>query len=149
MTGKRIFIADDDEMLVKALKARCEQLGLEVATAHDGLTALTSILVCTPDVVLLDLDMPCGSGTSVLDLIANDPAYGDIPVIILTGTQNQATIQRCRELRARYIQKGGDVWQRLQPVIQELLECHVGPQSPVDSRLAESSQLAGSTTRDV
>jgi CheY-like chemotaxis protein len=146
MTGKRIFIADDDEMLVKALTARCEQLGLEVATAHDGLTALTSILFFTPDVVLLDLDMPCGSGTSVLDLIANDPAYGDIPVIILTGTQNQATIQRCRELRASYIPKGADVWQRLEGVIRELLECPGRPRTPIDSRLVESSQIAVSTT---
>ncbi|HVC98362.1 MAG TPA: response regulator [Pirellulales bacterium] len=136
MPNQRVFIADDDEALVNALAIRCRAIGLEVDAANDGLTALTSILFCTPDLVLLDLDMPCGNGLSVCDLITNDPVYGGIPIIVLTGKKDDETIRRCVALRARYVPKGGDVWRRVEPVIRELLAQQDGREPTADRPLS-------------
>ncbi len=117
----RILIADDDENLVDALARRCERLGFEVDRAHDGATALDSIDRVEPDLVILDVNMPGGSGISLCQMMAGDDLLRDIPVIIMTGRQDEETIRGCHELMAYYVLKSPDVWTRLEPLIGELL----------------------------
>ncbi len=96
MPDKRVMIVDDDRALVQALRKRIESLGIEVITAHDGMT------VCAA--------------------LAHDRKLAPIPVIMLTGKSDQSTIRRCEELGAFYLQKSADVWDRLNPLLGELLE---------------------------
>ncbi len=119
---KLVLIADDDENLVDILSHRCRQLGLAVERAHDGMSALTNIDELEPDLVLLDVNMPSGNGLSVCEMLSGDEDLRHVPVIILTGRQDQETIRRCHMLAAYYIPKGAGVWARLQPLIGELLD---------------------------
>lgn len=58
------------------------------------------------DIVLLDLNIPGKSGLEVLAGIRSDPAFDDIPVIILTGSDSKEHIQSAYDSRANfYIQK--------------------------------------------
>lgn len=60
----------------------------------------------TPDLVLLDLNMPRKDGREVLTEIRNDPDLTIIPVIILTTSDNELDILRSYELHANcYIKK--------------------------------------------
>src|SRR5262245_27962916 len=93
--SKRILIADDDESLVDALARRCEKLGARVERAHDGLAALIKIDALEPDLVILDVNMPSGSGLSVCEMVAHDPNLKAIPTIILTGRADGETIAAC------------------------------------------------------
>ena len=54
----------------------------------------------TPDLVLLDLNLPRRDGREVLEEIKNDPALKHIPVVILTSSQAEEDILRSYRLHA-------------------------------------------------
>jgi DNA-binding response OmpR family regulator len=120
--AKSLLIADDDQDLVGVLSIRCRLLGLKVLTAFDAFTALSLVRSQVPDLVCLDVGMPGGNGLSVCEMITSDPAFRDIPVIMLTGRSDPKTICRCHSMCAYYIEKSTDTWERLEPLIRELLE---------------------------
>lgn len=77
-----MLVVDDDARIRLLLAWRLEAEGLEVLEAADGLTALRSIEVDAPDLVLLDLNLP---GIGGLDVLSRIRERGDLPVIVLTG----------------------------------------------------------------
>lgn len=127
---KHILIADDDRALVRLLAGRCRSLGLKVEEATNGFLAETSIFLRgerghPPDLIILDVGVPEEDGLSICDELLRDDATADIPVIVLTGRFDRATLQRCRELDVHYVHKANDMWSRLEPLICNLLglEC--------------------------
>ena len=122
MIPKTILIADDDTDLVAALELRCRQLGLEVVTAEDALTALSAADCVSPDLICLDVSMPGGNGLAACEMMAGDQRLSSIPVIILTGASDEETIRRCHRMNAYYVQKSHDVWRRVEPILRELLD---------------------------
>ena len=130
MTPKKILIADDNRELTRVLALRCEQLGVTSIVAHDALTALTLIHQERPDVVCLDVHMPAGNGLSVSEMLSSDASVSSIPVIILTGRTDEECIRRCHSMCAYYVPKSHDVWQRIGPLICELLEIEPMPATP-------------------
>src|SRR5438477_127068 len=127
-----MLIADDDRELVQVLAIRCRTVGVEVVTAHDALTALNLMQTRKPDLVCLDVNMPSGNGLCVCEMLASEPAWAKIPVIILTGRTDPEIIMRCHQLCAYYVLKGGDIWSRVEPLVRELLS--VGDPVPDDGR---------------
>ncbi len=140
MIPKTILIADDDTDLVAALELRCRQLGLEVVTAEDALTALSSVDCIVPDLVCMDVSMPGGNGLAACEMMADDERLSSIPVIILTGSSDEETIRRCHRMNAYYVQKSSDVWQRVEPILCELLEIELPEPStlPMPDQSVES-----------
>ena len=127
-TQKKVLIADDDRDLAEAMAIRCRQLGLDVVIAHDARAAFTSICESRPDLICLDVKMPHGSGLSVCEMLVNDEELSSIPVIMLTGKDDHETIRRCHEMCAYYVQKSANVWDRLCPILCEVLGIeHEGP----------------------
>jgi len=120
--GKTILIADDDPDVVDVLARRCRGLGLNVLTAGDAFTALATVKVQRPDFVCLDVSMPGGNGLSACEMLVNDEDCGSIPIMILTGSTDHDTIRRCHQIAAYYIEKCPNVWTRVGPLLQELLE---------------------------
>ncbi|HEY5315725.1 MAG TPA: response regulator [Pirellulales bacterium] len=116
-----VLVADDDEQLVDALRRRCQHLGLQVITAHDGLAVLNAIDQCEPDLMILDVGMPNGSGLDLCRTLAASEHTQHMPIIILTGRQDEDTIRRCHDLMAYYVPKCTDVWARIAPLLGELL----------------------------
>ncbi len=51
-----------------------------------------------PHVIILDLHLPRSNGRRLQELLMTDWQYRDIALIILTGPQNEADLQRCRTL---------------------------------------------------
>lgn len=122
MTRKSIVIADDDRDLLELMALHCRGLGLDVHTAGDSLAALLTIEQQRPDLVILDVQMPSGSGLGVLEMLAENEELKRIPVIILTGRASQSTVRRCHDACAYYVPKCPDCWSRLEPLVRELLE---------------------------
>jgi DNA-binding response OmpR family regulator len=121
---KYVLIADDDAMLVEALRIRCDHLGLKVRTATDGMTVLALIHDEVPDLVFLDIQMPAVDGLEVCRKLARGHAVVPIPVIMLTGRADEPTRRRCTELGAYYVLKAPDAWKRLKPIVCQLLGLH-------------------------
>ena len=61
----RILLADDDEMIVDALRYQLQKEGFDVLIAFDGETALDLARTQNPDLVLLDVMMPRLQGFEV------------------------------------------------------------------------------------
>jgi len=119
--SKRVLIADDDEGVVDALARRCQALDLRVERAYDGISALTKIDTVEPDFIILDINMPCGSGLSVCEMVARDAHLKTIPIIVLTGRSDNETIAACNRLDTTYVLKGPSIWSQIEPLLCEHL----------------------------
>lgn len=136
MAKQTILIADDDKQLVDILKRRCEALGLQVITAHDALGAMNLVFRDAPDVVCLDVNMPCGNGLSVAEMMSNDERFSQTPVIMLTGESEPQMIRRCHDMCVYYVQKGGNIWDRVRPLITEFIgTTSPSPETPPENRV--------------
>lgn len=143
MARKTILIADDDEALAKALAIRCQGLGLDVRTSPDGLHAYQALLQQPPDLLILDVNMPGAGGLYMCEELARDGRFAPIPVIILTGQSDAATTERCRRLGAHYAWKGLDTWEKLNPMICELLQLGAEPRAAPKSADQSARRAAG------
>ncbi|MGJ8637160.1 MAG: response regulator [Phycisphaerales bacterium] len=85
MSKVTVLIADDDTGLLKAMELRLESLGYRVFCTQDGYQALAIARREHPDLLILDISMPAGSGVSVLHRIRAIDEIADVPVIFITG----------------------------------------------------------------
>lgn len=130
MVAPRVLIADDDPQLVEILSHRCRAMGLKVDAAATAMEVLQRIETKPPAIVILDVEMPCGSGFGVCEMMSHHERFKQIPIIMLTGRRDPETIRRCYDLSVFYVAKCGDVWPRIKPLLEELLELG---QSPTES----------------
>lgn len=79
----KILLIDDDADFRSIFQRKFTELGNEVLTAPDGVRGLQVVMDATPDLVLLDLNMPHRGGIETLGLIRSVSL--EVPVIILTG----------------------------------------------------------------
>jgi DNA-binding response OmpR family regulator len=121
MTDPTILIADDDMGLVRLLRLSLESLGVKILQAHDAMYALTVIHKSPPDLVVLDVNMPAGSGLSVCEMLASDRRLSRLPVIILTGDSSEATLARCKKMRAHRVLKGPHAIKEVRGLVCRLL----------------------------
>jgi len=85
--GFTILIADDQPDNLLLLARYLENEGYNYIKAKDGRETLQKIRRETPDLVLLDVNMPHMDGFAVLEEMRADPAIRNIPVIILTAAR--------------------------------------------------------------
>lgn len=83
-----ILIADDDQALSNALRLRLEAAGYHVVTVADSYNALAKALAATPDLLILDINMPAGDGFSVQERFEALEPLRHVPVIYVTGDQS-------------------------------------------------------------
>jgi len=118
---KTVLIADDDGDLCHLLVMRCKQMGLDVLRSPDAMHALLGAHRAGPDLVILDVHMPSGSGLSVCEMLAGDDNLRGIPVIVMSGIADENVRRRCLELGVTFVEKSASLWDRLEPVIRERL----------------------------
>ncbi len=86
---KKILVIDDEEDMQKLLKVRLEQESFQVVTAGDGDVGLKAAEQELPDLIILDIMMPKVDGFSCLKDIRNLPKTKNIPVLILSGKEEE------------------------------------------------------------
>ena len=79
----RVVVADDNVDAALTLAALLGLHGHDVRTAHDGMEALDEVMRFEPDVVILDIGMPCMNGYAVCAAVRE--RNPDVLLIALTG----------------------------------------------------------------
>ena len=102
---KHIVVADDDQddvqLFKEAIVDTCPDINLRVAT--DGAKLLSLIEDAPkPDVILLDLNMPCKSGRECLEEIRAKEDFQDVSVVILSTSSQQKEIDDCLKIGANH-----------------------------------------------
>src|SRR5579862_4142709 len=83
--GGRVLVVDDESMVRETLGNVLVDEGYIVDLAVDGAEALRHVHAARPDAILLDLMMPGMNGRQFLQALRDDPAYGAVPVLIMTA----------------------------------------------------------------
>lgn len=81
-----LLVVDDNEPNRDMLKRRLERLGYKVSCAENGRDALEKIQAGSFDLLLLDIIMPVMDGFEVLDRLKAEPSLSEIPVIVLSAS---------------------------------------------------------------
>lgn len=89
-----ILFADDDPILREFAAVQLASEQAVVHLAEDGCAALLEVRDNPIDLIVLDLEMPEMDGFEVLAALKRDPATADIPVIVCTGREDVAAIDR-------------------------------------------------------
>jgi CheY-like chemotaxis protein len=93
MMKKKILLIDDDEDLLRSFQVILEGHGYDVLTLPDGSHCFSVLKNDKPDLLILDVVMNTElEGFRLLQEIKQDPAYRNMPVILLTGIREQLGI---------------------------------------------------------
>ena len=98
--AKKILIVDDDQQIVLLLASRLKANKYEILVAYDAMQAVAKAFSEKPDLILLDIKMPAGSGISVMDNLRNSAATSVIPVIVITAYPSPEIQQKVIEMGA-------------------------------------------------
>jgi DNA-binding response OmpR family regulator len=116
-----ILIADDDRGQVLILSRHLIKRGFEVIGAYDAMQASNAAIRQSINAVVLDIQMPAGTGYEVLKRMRSNPKSSLIPVIVLTGSLQPREEQKARAMGAdAFLKKPVDLAQ-LDSVIAALL----------------------------
>jgi DNA-binding response OmpR family regulator len=98
MDTRKILVVDDNPAIRKGLSVRLRANGYKVLFAEDAVSATATLIAEEPDLVILDLGLPCGEGFVVMERMNKRDNLAHIPVIVLTG--REVLENRDRALRA-------------------------------------------------
>jgi PAS domain S-box-containing protein len=96
----RVLLVDDDEVNLLLTSIALRERGFSIVEASSGEDALQRISDWLPDVVVLDAVMPGLDGFQTCAELRNMPGYESIPVLMLTGLDDDASITRAYEVGA-------------------------------------------------
>lgn len=107
MNDSNILIIEDDASTRELLFAILSGAGYSnISLASDGDKGSTLIYAMKPDLVLLDLDLPGISGVDICRLMRSNDATARIPVIMLTGHNDEDEIAKGLDVGANdYVTK--------------------------------------------
>jgi CheY-like chemotaxis protein len=115
----RMLIADDDPSIVRLLADHSARMGFDVATASNGINALLKASRFKPDILLIDVNMPEVDGLSVCAHLL-DSGRPPVDVIVITGSNDPDTLERCEGFGAFYARKGPSFWHDLETALAEI-----------------------------
>ncbi len=93
----RVLVVDDDDLLREQLAMVLERLGHAVIMAENGRAGLEAAERDAPDLVITDLSMPGMDGFELLERLKAGTRTQHIPVIVVSGEGDAASVVRCLE----------------------------------------------------
>jgi signal transduction histidine kinase len=94
---KKILLVDDDEMLRLTFSAALREKDYHVIEADSGSTGLLLARQFLPDLILTDIHMPGGDGSTLLQDIRRDPELRSRQVVLMTGKPELVTPRKGME----------------------------------------------------
>jgi len=113
---KSILLIDDEEQLRKIFAIALRNAGYHVIEASNGTQGLALARQHLPDLILTDVHMPDGDGSTLLHDIRQDPALNAKQVVLMTGRPDLITPRKGME-------QGADDFLTKPVGVKELLGC--------------------------
>jgi chemosensory pili system protein ChpA (sensor histidine kinase/response regulator) len=80
-----VMVVDDSITVRRVTERLLERNGMRVITAKDGVDAVAQLQDHTPDIMLLDIEMPRMDGYEVATHVRSDPRLRHIPIVMITS----------------------------------------------------------------
>jgi CheY-like chemotaxis protein len=119
---ENILIAEDDKDDFEILREAIVDAGFAVVIerAADGEVLLRVLGLNIPDLLFLDIHMPCKDGKQCLKEIRENPRYDALPVIMYTSFNSQKDVEYCYRQRANLYTLKPSSYDDLQKIIQQI-----------------------------
>lgn len=106
MPNSRILVVDDDVAVRETVSAMLDEQGYEVVAVGSGAELFREMAGSTPDLLVLDAEMPDGDGYDVLARLKAEEHWRDIPVMMLSSQAPEEAAEKTLGLGAAdYIRK--------------------------------------------
>ena len=90
----RVLLVDDDEVNLMLTAIALRERGFDVVEVADGATALDRLEELAPDMIVLDALMPGMDGFATCQALRSRAGFAQTPVLMLTGLDDDASIER-------------------------------------------------------
>ncbi|MDZ8107641.1 MAG: response regulator [Nostoc sp. DedQUE12a] len=129
-----VLAVDDDPLILAALRPMLEPWGMRMTALDNPLRFWDVLQSTTPDLLILDVDMPQISGIELCQAVRTDPQWQELPIVFLTAHREIKIVQQVFAV-------GGDDYV-IKPVVgAELL-------ARITHRLERSRLLQSLSTKD-
>jgi len=98
----KILIVDDEPFVVRMLKDKFQNAGLDVISAVNGKEAVELAQAERPHLIIMDWMMPEMNGIDACMSIRSDPAHAKTPIIMLTAKGQEIDEKKGLEVGANY-----------------------------------------------
>ncbi|MEO0377573.1 MAG: response regulator [Cyanobacteria bacterium P01_A01_bin.17] len=90
----QVMIVDDDPKILEAVAALLKPWGFAVTTLNDPNRFWETLIVSSPDLLVLDVEMPQINGVDLCKVVRNDPQWEQLPIIFLTAHTEPEIVNR-------------------------------------------------------
>ena len=97
------LVVEDEEDIRNLLVEQMEDKGCDVRKANNGAVALQRVREQTPDVILVDVNMPVMDGLLFISELQEDPETFQIPVILVTAIYIPEVKKRAEGLGVKHV----------------------------------------------
>ena len=116
------LLVDDDEELLSILELRLAQDGVASQRATSAREAIAAAHALKPDLLVLDLGLPDGDGSQVVDALRGDGVLSGIPLLVYTGRDlRQEDRDRLVLGPTRFLTKSRETEDEFRSAVLELL----------------------------
>ena len=117
-----IFVIDDNSDTCRIIVRLLDASGYRSMCFYGGGDALPALLSHSPSLLILDMMMPQMSGTDLLLAVRSQHRLDGVPVIVLSGTDDQDAIAEITDLGIqKYISKSRLSWATLTSAVAEIV----------------------------
>ena len=95
-----VMVVDDDPATLHVLNRTLTHDGFSVIEASNGQEAIDAFKQSRPDVILMDVEMPGMDGYQACSVIRRSEGGADLPVVMVTGHDDSASIDRAYDVGA-------------------------------------------------
>jgi DNA-binding response OmpR family regulator len=141
----RILVVDDDPILREFASVYLSTPSTTIDTACDGAEARIRLRQAAYDMLLLDIEMPHLDGFTLLEEIRLDEKMRHLPVVMLTGRDDIASIDRAYQVGADSFATKPVNWRQLSYQIRYVIRTSQAqsPKSDSSDPMPESNSIKG------
>ncbi|HEX6033764.1 MAG TPA: response regulator [Anaerolineales bacterium] len=123
---RRVWIVDDDEEMNRAIGLMLKMLDCEVLAFNGARAAVQTLLGGkSPDLLLLDINMPEVSGLDLLEFLRRRREWKDLPVVMLSSEAAESLVDKTLEMGAdSYLMKPVTI-EELEKTMESVLQKRV------------------------
>jgi DNA-binding response OmpR family regulator len=138
-----ILVVDDDPAARKPLARLLKMEGHEVICAENAVAAMAAAIGYKPHLILLDVAIPPMDGLTFLFLLRERPYGKDVPVIVISGLDDERTRDRARQLGvAEYLVKSQfKTTDLLESVRRHCPKCEIVPEPLSTPAIGDGGEL--------